>query len=156
MKMFMLIVALFALPITSYAEWGRYGQARSNHNHHYNYNYWDNIDQRLERQIHRIERGVQNGELTRREAKRLHRQHYKLDKRIDRIRNKHWVDHYDRKKVRAYLDRASDKIYHLKHNDRYVHRNQYRHHVHHNSGYRNDRRVIRANNDYSAGFYFRF
>ena len=77
------------------------------------------FEQRLDRQHLRIKQGVRSGELTRKEAKRLRKQH----RRIARLENKFWNDghltRHERRTLRRKLDAASDRIYRLKHNDRY-------------------------------------
>ena len=156
MKTFMLVIALFALPICSYADSGEYRYSRSFHKHPDDDGFWDKVNHRLDRQFNRIERGIHEGELTRKEAKKLHRQHVKLDKRINRIRHKHWFDYSDRRKVMAHLDETSDKIHRLKHNDRYVRRDHYHHTDHFEPSYGNDRHIIWSSNAYSVGLFSRF
>lgn len=86
----------------------------------------DNIVQQLERQQHRIHKGVKNRQLTRKEAKLLRRQ----QRRIRHLAHRFYRDGYLSKKERRLLNRelrdSSRLIKRLKHNDmeRYVDRHQ--------------------------------
>lgn len=77
------------------------------------------VERRLDRQDMRIENGVESGELTRKETKRLRKQH----RRIKRLKRDFLRDgrlsRDDRHTLMNKLDRASKRIYRLKHNDRY-------------------------------------
>jgi len=77
---------------------------------------------RLERQHDRIEQGIESGELTRREARRLKRQQRKIRQLADVLYEDHGLSRRDRRLLREELDRASDRIYRLKHNDKRRHR----------------------------------
>ena len=74
---------------------------------------------RMDRQQIRIERGVESGELTRREARALRKQ----QRRIHRLARDFYMDDYlskrERRILRKKLNRASDRIRALKHNDEY-------------------------------------
>lgn len=94
------------------------------------------IEQRIDRQHQRIKQGVRSGELTRKETKRLRKQHrsiVKLERRLS------WDGHlgrHDRRTLHRKLDAASEWIYRLKHNDRYRdgragHHKPYRSHERH-------------------------
>ena len=82
------------------------------------------LDRRQNRQLRRIEQGIDSGELTRKEARKLTRQ----QRRLDRVEREFSEDgRYSRKERRileAKLDRASDAIYRKKHNDR-IRRHRY-------------------------------
>jgi len=100
------LVGILAAPVAAH-------DRHSDHRHH------DRIEKRLDRQHHRVERGIRSGQLTWREAKRLHRQ----QRRIAQMHRRFWhdgrLDRYERDRLQQKLDRASDRIYRLKHNDRY-------------------------------------
>lgn len=80
------------------------------------------VEQRLDRQHARIKHGIRNGELTRREAKRLRRQQRHIAKMERRFTRDGHLDGHERRTLRRELDAASDRIYRLKHNDRHRHR----------------------------------
>lgn len=113
MKAFILIISLFAFPLAGQADWG-WRHDKGYHGFHF----WNHVDRRLGRQYHRIIKGVQYGYLTRREAKKLNREHRRLDRRIARIRHKHWLSDSDKRRIWSELDRAGDKIHRLKNNRR--------------------------------------
>ena len=79
----------------------------------------DRLERRIERQHMRIKQGVNNGELTRREAKRLRKEH----RRIKHLKRNYLSDgrlnHRERHSLENKLDRASKHIYRMKHNDNY-------------------------------------
>lgn len=77
------------------------------------------IEQRLDRQHWRIKQGVRSGELTRKEARSLRRQQRRISRLERRFSSDGWLDRGERHELRDKLDRASDRIYRLKHNDRY-------------------------------------
>jgi len=76
------------------------------------------IDQRQDRQEHRIEQGVRSGQLTPREAARLERG----QARIRQMERQALADGHISRRERAAIDREQDKqnqlIARLKHNDR--------------------------------------
>lgn len=86
------------------------------------------FEQRIDRQHQRIERGVRSGELTRKEAKRLRKQLRHIAKLERRYTLDGHLDRHERKKLHNKLNVAGDRIYRLKHNDRYrrpKHRSHY-------------------------------
>lgn len=144
----MLIITLLAFPLISHADrdWHQHTNKRIDRH------FWNKVDRRLDRQYHRIENGITSGDLTRWEARKLHRQHHKLDKRIERIRHKHWLDDHDKRKIMSHLDRASDKIYRFKHNEHYVNRSQ----QFHRNRYDKRKPAAWQNRDNAIGFYVNF
>ena len=86
---------------------------------HSDHRYYDRIENRLDRQYHRVDRGIRSGQLTRREAKRLHRQQRRITQMQRRFLHDGHLDRYERDRLEQKLDRASERIYRLKHNDRY-------------------------------------
>ena len=110
---------------------------------HYRYN---RFEHRLDRQHGRIQHGIRNGELTRKEAKRLREQQRHIAKLERRFQRDGYLDRHERRTLRRELDHASQRIYRLKHNDRYRGRHlgkhrRYGHHDyyrgHHHKHYRN-------------------
>ena len=90
--------------------------------------YHDNrFEQRLDRQHLRIKQGVRSGELTRKEAKRLRKQHRRIVRLERKFSRDGHLSRQERRTLRQKLDAASDRIYRLKHNDRYRHEQVARH-----------------------------
>jgi Skp family chaperone for outer membrane proteins len=80
---------------------------------------YTNFDQRIERQHKRIKKGVRNDQLTKKEAKKLRKQH-RFIKRLSRhFQQDGYLDRYERRTLERELDLASKHIKRLKHNDRY-------------------------------------
>ena len=91
--------------------------------HGYGYGYGDDgrhhrYEHRQERQHDRIRHGIRNGELTRKEAKRLLKQQRRIAKLEHRFELDGHLDRAERRTLRRKLDAASQRIYRLKHNDR--------------------------------------
>ncbi|MEO5342797.1 MAG: hypothetical protein H7842_05575 [Gammaproteobacteria bacterium SHHR-1] len=75
-----------------------------------------NIDQRLERQERRIEQGLRSGELTRREARQLRKKHQRIS-HLYEDSSQHGLSKPERRRLERKLNRLSDSIYSLKHNE---------------------------------------
>jgi hypothetical protein len=88
--------------------------------HKYRYDDHENrFEQRLDRQDWRIRQGVRSGELTHREAKHLREQQRHIAS-MERWFSPHGKpDRHERRTLQRELNAASDRIYRLKHNDRY-------------------------------------
>lgn len=114
--------------------------------------FWSTVARRMDRQSFRIERGKRHGDLTHWEAKKLHREQRKIAKRINRVRRKHHVRGHDRRRIMAYLDKASANIHRLKNNHYYQERAPRRSHAYDRSA----RGQVAWNDGGSAGFYFRY
>ena len=84
-------------------------------------NRYDRIEQRLANQYYRIRDGIDSGVLTRKEARRLRKQQHYLLRLKHQFMYDGYLDRYEFSELRHELDRASKRIYRLKHNDR----NQY-------------------------------
>ncbi|MCP4283953.1 MAG: hypothetical protein GY792_05820 [Gammaproteobacteria bacterium] len=86
------------------------------------------VEKRLDRQHWQIKEGVRSGELTRKEAKRLRKQ----NRHIAELEHSFWRDghlsRYERRTLHSELNAASDRIYRLKHNDRYRDQHHRGHH----------------------------
>lgn len=84
-----------------------------------------NYESRIRKQHRRIERGVEEGSLTRKEVRKLEKRHHKFVK----TKRSFWKDHYltraEQHLLDHKLDRISRKIYDYKHN------NRVRRHEHH-------------------------
>jgi len=77
------------------------------------------FEQRIDRQNQRIRHGIRNGELTRHEAKRLRREQRRIARMEHRFSDDGYLDRHERRKLHRRLNKASDRIYRLKHNERY-------------------------------------
>lgn len=114
--------------------------------------------QRLERQQYRIENGLESGELTRREAKKLRRQQRKIRRMVKYFREDGVLTKAERNKIRNKIDRASDRIWAFKHNDDRYHRehrnHKYSHHDHRHDKYEKSRHSGRlfANENHGSGY----
>lgn len=82
-------------------------------------NRYDRIEKRMDNQRHRIRNGVRSGELTRKEAKRLRKQQRKIARLERRFMRDGFLDRREYREINSRLDTASNRIYRLKHNDRY-------------------------------------
>jgi len=166
MKMLILICVLFATPLVSYAEWGNHSRHNTYNSHRQNNShFWQGIQERQRKQASRIERGIDKGQLTRREIKKLKREQRHLAKEIRHYKRHNRLSYQDRHVLIERMDHVSDRIRGLKHNDRYV---QNRRHKQGYSNYRTqakgnhgnyisrDNHLSWVNNGSSAGFYFRF
>ncbi len=78
----------------------------------------DDVDRRQARQERRIEHGIESGELTRHEVRRLMRQQRKICDLEQAVEADGHLSRHERRMLHEKLDRASDRIYRLKHNDR--------------------------------------
>jgi uncharacterized protein HemX len=78
----------------------------------------DRIGERLERQQNRIEHGIENRELTRKEARVLKQQQRKIRRLAREFRDDGRLSKKERRILRAKLDRASERIWEFKHSDR--------------------------------------
>ncbi len=86
----------------------------------------DRLLDRMERQQERIEEGIQSRELTRKEVKILKKQQRQIRRLVRVYREDGWLSKKERRILRNRLDRASNKIWRLKHNDlnRYLERQE--------------------------------
>ena len=110
LKTIFLIPLLGLLAMPAIAGHG-YGYGDDGRHHRY--------EHRQERQHDRIRHGIRNGELTRKEAKRLLKQQRRIAKLEHRFELDGHLDRAERRTLRRKLDAASQRIYRLKHNDRY-------------------------------------
>ncbi len=84
-------------------------------------NRFDRMEQHLEKQHYRIRDGIDKGELTRKEARHLQKQQRFIMRLTHKFMYDGYLDRYEASKLRDVLERASRRIYHLKHNDRSRH-----------------------------------
>jgi len=75
------------------------------------------IGDRLERQHQRIEQGIESGELTRREARKLYKQQRRIGNLARELRDDGRLTRKERRILQHRLDRASARIFALKHNN---------------------------------------
>ena len=74
------------------------------------------IDQRMENQQRRIDQGVQSGELTPREARRLETQQSRIENRLEAAKSDGVVTAGERARLTHQQNRASRNIFRKKHN----------------------------------------
>ncbi|MCK4841763.1 MAG: hypothetical protein KAT04_07745 [Methylococcales bacterium] len=163
MKKLTLVLVLMFIPLVSYAQRGEhYDQHNYYQRGHNNSSFWHKVDRRQHKQESRIERGIDKGQLTRREVRKLHREQKHVAKQLRRYRHSHYLSRRDKRSVMEHLDYVSEKITDFKHNDRYA--RNYRHHDHQRDVHAqrvpvyqaNESHVSWAGNGYSAGIHFRF
>lgn len=159
MKTLALAILLMSFPWVGYAS----GRGHNHHDKHYHQrhdrsSFWQDVEARKHKQHMRVDRGMENGQLTRKEIRKLEREQKHVDRQIKHFRHHRYMSHANKKSVMRHLDHYSEQIAHLKHNDHYVRKDRHNHqsYNHNKSYYRNDRGLSWASNDYSSGFYFRF
>ncbi len=147
-------------PFASYAERNDHFKHRDHEQQRNNISYfWRDVAQRQENQNYRIERGIQKGQLTRREVKKLFREQRRAARQIRHYKRYNFLSHRDKREVMECLNYVSDKIRALKHNKYYAYRGEYKHkkqRYSNNRNYGNERYLSWVDNDVSAGIYFRF
>lgn len=126
-----------------------------------NSTFWNEVSERCDRQSYRIAKGIDKGQLTRREAKKLRREQKHVAKQIRHFKRHQYISFKNKRNVMEHLDYLSEKIRSLKHNDRYEyhnHKSSHQEYGRRSHGYNNwnNRIFSTANSDYSAGIYFRF
>lgn len=85
---------------------------------HYDHSDYSKFDDRIERQHNRINKGVRMGELTKKEAHKLRKQHRYIKKLSRQFNKDGHLSRFERKTLERELNLASHRIYNLKHNDR--------------------------------------
>ena len=111
---------------------------------HDNYSFWHDVDDRQYSQADRINHGVENGQLTRREARQLYREQQHINKEIHYLKDHRYLSSVDKRDVLEHLNYLHEQIWHLKHNDQYVQR------VRHNLHSRNHDPFISRNNSWGV------
>lgn len=148
-----LIMVLMLIPFAGHAEWNGHSKHRNNEQRHNNSYFWQDVERRQYKQQSRIDRGIDKGQLTRREIKKLRREQKHVAKQIRHMKRHNYLSRRAKSEVMERLDFVSEKIRALKHNEYYVRRGRF---SNDNRNYRADRYLSWANNDSSAGIYFRF
>lgn len=152
MKKLALVIVLMLLPWSTYAQdWGYNKHGKTYGHAQHNYSFWQDVE-RCQDEFHwSIDRGIEKGQLTRREVKKLNREQRHLAKKIRHFKRHRYLSHADERIIMDHLDHVSDKIRHFKHN------NHYARHSHRNYNNRHNQAFIQ-HNDYnlSAGIHFSF
>ena len=99
----------------------------------YDYDGHSRFDNRVERQKSRIHEGVKSGTLTRQEAGKLRNQQKHISTLAREYRSDGHLSRNERKKLEKKQNKASNKIYRLKHNDQY--KKHHRQHKRHDNGH---------------------
>jgi len=158
MKTLALAILLISFPWVGHASgWGNYNHEKHHHRHDSS-SFWLDVEERRYKQHMRVDRGMENGQLTRREIRKLAREQKYVARQIKHFKRHRHMSYANKKSIMRHLDHYSEQIAHLKHNDRYVRKDSHNHqsYNHHNkSYYKNDRGLSWASNDFSSGFYFR-
>ena len=87
------------------------------HPNHSDYETYPILSDRAERQKMRIKNGVKSGTLTKKEARKLRKQQKNLANLEEKFISDGFLSRSERKKLKKKRDKASDRIYRLKHND---------------------------------------
>ena len=160
MKMLALAILLISFPWIGHAKgWDHFNQDRHYHNGHDSSSFWQDIERRRYKQHKRIDRGIEKGQLTRREIRKLARERKHVAKQIKHFKRHRHMSYANKQSIMRHLDQYSDQIAHLKHNDRYARRDRHNHRAyrqHNNNDYRDDRRLSWAGNKYSSRYDLRF
>jgi hypothetical protein len=85
---------------------------------HVDHSGYSKLDNRIEQQHNRINKGVRMGELTKKEAQKLRKQHRQIKKLSRQFNKDGHLSRFERKILKRELNLASHRIYDLKHNDR--------------------------------------
>jgi hypothetical protein len=96
------LVAVFSTPVMAHVDHSGYSK----------------LDNRIERQYNRINKVVRMGELTKKEAQKLRKQHRQIKKLSRQFNKGGHLSRFERKILKRELNLASHRIYDLKHNDR--------------------------------------
>ena len=116
-KIAVIIGLLFISDVYAYGsghEYDYYGY----HNRHSHYD-GEGIGNRQARQHRRIEDGIYYGQLTHKEVKKLHKKQKKIAKLNRRFKRDGYFTNQERYILNHHQDKASERIYEYKHNDRY-------------------------------------
>ena len=84
----------------------------------------DRVDRRLSNQRARARAGWEDGEVTRRELKRIRRDQRKITRMDRRFGSDGHYTKRERRKLNRAMDRASNRVYRAKHNRRVAGRNR--------------------------------
>jgi hypothetical protein len=128
MKKLVIIVFGFGLLFASTAQ-ARYGGGYDD------YGFDDRFHKRQERQHRRIDKGIQNDVLSHREIEKLRCEQDEIAKLERRFLRDGWFSNREQRKLQRKLNKASNRIYKYKHNQRVNNRN-YRDDYRHNDHYR--------------------
>ena len=129
-----ILVGIFALMLTSFAshaQWNvRFGSVDFGRGHyereHDDSVFWQVVEERQCSQEDRIEFGEGQGQLTRREIKKLQREQRHVAKQVRHMKRHNHLTQRDKREIMEHLDYVSKKIRVLSHNRNFTHRE--RHH----------------------------
>jgi hypothetical protein len=85
---------------------------------HVDHSGYAKFEDRIERQHNRINKGIRMGELTKKEAQKLRKQHRQIKKLSRQFNKDGHLSRFERKTLKQELNLASHRIYDLKNNDR--------------------------------------
>lgn len=150
MKMLVGIFALMLISFASHAQWNvRFGNVDFGHGQyereHDNSVFWQIVEERQCSQQDRVELGLEQGQLTRREIKKLQREQRHIAKQVKHMKRHNYLTRRDKREVMEHLDYVSEKIRALSHNRHYSHRKQ-----HH---YSNKGQYVYSNNNARQYYY---
>ena len=114
---FFAIIAAGLLGMSTAAQARGYGHGSSYGNYAPQHRFERRVDRRQARQWERIADGINSGELSRGEAKRLMRSQRRIARMENRFERDGYLSPHERRKLERALDRTSKKIRRAKHND---------------------------------------
>ena len=113
----LLAVSALGLTVSAVAQARGYGHGSSYENYAPQHRFERRVDRRQARQWDRITDGIDSGELSRGEAKRLMRSQRRIARMENRFERDGYLSSHERRKLQRALDRTSQRIKRAKHND---------------------------------------
>ena len=114
---FLAIIVAGTLGMSAAAQARGYGHDGAYGYHVPQHRFENRVDRRQARQWDRIQDGIDRGELSRREVRRLMRSQRRIARMEDRFIRDGYISPRERRKLERALDRTSKRIKRAKHND---------------------------------------
>jgi hypothetical protein len=120
MKKLLFIIALVGVTFgCSASDYRHRYRDWDNRDYYQHSHFWQQVDERLLRQYHRVDEGLEHGRLSHDQAHQLFRHIDKLENRIEALRCENRAGSRQRRKILHYLDRNDQRIdkylYHRRH-----------------------------------------
>ena len=155
MKMLSLIALLISLSWTVQADDWRHSSSHRN-----KHSFWHKVEDRQYVQRERMDVAIDNGQLTRREIKRLNREIQNVNQLIRKYKRLRYLEPAEKREVMACLNVVSQKIRKLSFNRHTAHRHSQRYNKHsrpHVDEREDNRRVVSWRNfPHPGDLFFRF
>ena len=118
MKILIMILILF--PLVGQTQYREHSPFSSHNREGGQSLFWEDVSARQYQQEQWIERGIDSGQLTRSEVRKLHREQRKIDRLLNRYQHRHYLGKSKRRQVVSCLSDFNYLIRELKHNSHYV------------------------------------